>query len=158
MEETLRQLGGLVLGAIPTIVLFVVLYVAYRFLVHNPLTRVLRERHSRTEGAAERARADIAAAEAHAAEYEQRLREARLAIFKAQEARRLQALQARAAALAEARTTADAQVQTARAALERDTVAAKAALQAEVDRLANEIVRTILKPVATAPVPVGGAE
>ncbi len=158
MEETLRQLGGLVLSAIPTIVLFVILYIAYRFLVHVPLTRVLEERRNRTEGAAERARADMAAAEARTAEYEQRLREARLAIFKAQEARRQRALQARAAALAEARKIAEAQIQTARAAFERDTIAAQAALQAEVDRLANEIVRTILKPAAVAPAPAGGAE
>ncbi len=158
MEETLRQLGGLVLSAIPTMVLFVILYVAYKFLVHVPLTRVLEERRNRTEGATERARADIAAAEARTSEYEQRLREARLAIFRAQEARRQQALQARTAALAEARKLADAQIQTARAALERDAVAAQAALQVEGDRLANEIVRTILKPVAVAPAPAGGAE
>ncbi len=158
MEETFRQLGGLVLGAIPTIVLFVVLYLAYRFLVHVPLTRVLEERHQRTEGATERARADIAAAESRSVEYEQRLREARLGIFKAQEARRQQALQARAAALAEARKTADAQVQAARASVESDAAAAKDALQGEADRLANEIVRTILRPTAVAPAPAGGGE
>jgi F-type H+-transporting ATPase subunit b len=156
MEDTLRQLGGLVLGAIPTIVLFVALYVAYRFLVHHPLERVLDERRSRTEGAAERARADVAAAEARISEYEQRLREARLAIFRAQEARRQQALQARAAALAEARQMAQAQVHAARAGLEQDMSGARSGLQAEAERLANEIVRIILKPAALAQVPGGG--
>ncbi len=155
MEETLRQLGGLVLGAIPTIIIFVVLYVAYRLLVHNPLERVLDERRSRTEGAVERARADVAAAEAKTAEYEQRLREARTAVFRAQEARRQQALQARGAAVAEARQAAEARTRTARAGLEQDVAAAKAALQADAERLANEVVRTILKPVA---MPAGGAE
>jgi F-type H+-transporting ATPase subunit b len=155
MEEILRQLGGLVLGAIPTIVLFIVLYIAYRFLVHHPLERVLEERRGRTEGAAERARADIAAAEAKTGEYEQRLREARLAVFRAQEARRQQALQARAAVIADARQAAEAQVRTARESFDRDIVAAKAGLYAETDRLATEIVRTILKPVAVAS-PGGG--
>src|SRR5512146_1015998 len=155
MEETLRQLGGLVLGAVPTVIIFVVVYVAYRFLVHNPLERVLDERRSRTEGAVDRARADVAAAEAKTGEYEQRLREARLAVFRAQEARRQQALQSRAAALAEARQLAEARTRAARASLEQDVNAAKAGLQAEAERLANEIVRTILKPVA---LPVGGAE
>lgn len=158
MEETLRQLGGLVLGAIPTIVLFVVLYVAYRFLVHNPLERVLHERRSRTEGALERARADVAAAEAKTGEYEQRLRETRLAIYKAQEVRRQQVQQARAAALAEARQAAEQQVQAARRSLEQDMLSAKAVLHGETDRLANAIVHTILKPVAVAQSPAGGGE
>ncbi len=155
MEETLRQLGGLLLGSIPTIILFVLVYTGYRFLVHNPLERVLEERHNRTTGAMERARADISAAEAKAAEYEQRLREARVAVFKAQEARRQQALAARAAALAEARQAAELQIRAAKASLQQDVVAAKAGLQADVERLANQIVRTILKPVA---MPAGGAE
>ncbi len=155
MEETLRQLGGLLLGSIPTILLFVVVYVGYRFLVHNPLERILEERHSRTTGAMERARADIGAAEARAAEYEQRLREARVAVFKAQEARRQQALEARAAALAEARRAAEVQVHAAKASLQQDIATAKGTLQADAERLANEIVGAILKPVA---VPAGGAE
>src|SRR5512142_3091240 len=99
MEETLRQLGGLLLGAIPTIVLFVLLFASYRVLVHKPLARILEERRSRTEGALEQARADIARTEARTAEYEQSLREARLKVFKAQEVRRQQAMQARANAI-----------------------------------------------------------
>ncbi len=155
MEDTLRQLGGLVLGSIPTIVLFIVVSIAYRLLVHNPLERILKERHARTEGAVERARADIAAAEARAAEYEQRLREARIAVFKVQETRRQQALEARAAVVTEARQAADAHVRAAKASLDQDVVAAKAGLQVEAERLATDIVRSILKPVA---VPAGGAE
>jgi F-type H+-transporting ATPase subunit b len=155
MEETLRQLGGLVLGAIPTLVLFVLTYIGYRFLVHRPLERVLEERRQRTEGAMERARADISAAEAKAQDYEQRLREARVSVFKVQEGRRQRAVAARAAAVAEARKAAEVKVQAAKASLEQDMVAAQASLRAETDRLANEIVRTILKPVA---IPAGGAE
>ena len=67
MDETLRQVGELLLGAIPTIVFVTLLYAAYKMLVHKPLTRVLEERRSRTEGAIEKARADIAAAEARTA-------------------------------------------------------------------------------------------
>src|SRR5579859_5482127 len=120
MGETLRQLGGLLLGAAPTSLLLLTLYILYTYLVHRPLTAVLAERRSRTEGAIEKARADIAQAEARTADYEQRLREARMAVFKSQEARRQQALQARAAAVAEARTRAQAQVEQARAAIEQD--------------------------------------
>jgi len=106
MDETLRQLGGLLLGSIPTIILLVVLYGAYAVIVHKPLSRVLAERRAKTEGAIEKARADVAAAEARTAEYEQRLREARMAVFRTQEARRQAALQARAAAVAFAKETA----------------------------------------------------
>jgi F-type H+-transporting ATPase subunit b len=65
---------------------------------------VLEERRSKTEGAVEKSRADIAAAEARTSEYEQRLREARATVFRAQEARRKAALDARTAALNEARS------------------------------------------------------
>ena len=156
MDEILRQLGGYLLGAIPTIVLLLVVCAAYRELVHRPLARVLAERHSRTEGAMERARADIAAAEAKAADYEQRLREARTALFKAQEARRKQALEARAAALAEARAHAQKQVQEARAAIETDKVSAQDRLQVEAGRLADEIIRAILRPATAVENPIGG--
>src|SRR6266576_2268195 len=99
MDETLRQIGGLLLGAIPTIIFFLLLYGFYTALVHKPLGRVLAERHARTQGAIEKARADAQSAEARTTEYEQRLRDARIAIFKAQEARRAKAAQARAAAV-----------------------------------------------------------
>jgi F-type H+-transporting ATPase subunit b len=157
MDETLKQVGELLLGSIPTIVFMVLLYGIYTLLVHRPLVKVLAERRSKTEGAIEKARADIAAAEARTAEYEQRLREARIAVFKGQEARRQQALQVRAAAVAEARKRALAQVEQARAAIEKDKVAAQAGLQAESGKLAAEIIRIVLRPGA-APVPAGGGQ
>ena len=80
MDEILGQLGGLLLGSVPTVVFIVLLYFIYTVVVHKPLVAVLAERRSRTEGAVEKARADIAKAEARTAEYEQRLREARLTI------------------------------------------------------------------------------
>ena len=147
MDEILSQLGGLLLGSIPTIIFVVMLYATYSVLVHKPLVRVLAERHARTEGAMEKARADIAAAEARTAEYEQRLREARVAMFKRLEARRQQAVQARSAALAEARARARSQIDKAKANLEKEKLAAQAGLEPESGRLAAEIIRTVLLPV-----------
>ena len=146
MDETLRQVGELLLGAIPTIIFLVLLYGCYTVLVHRPLVKILAERRSRTEGAIEKARADIAAAEARTAEYEQRLREARMTVFKTQEAHRQQALQERAAAVAEARVEAQTQVEQARAAIEEEKFIARVGLQAESERLAEEIIRTVLRP------------
>jgi F-type H+-transporting ATPase subunit b len=131
MDEILGQLGGLLLGSVPTIIFIVLLYGIYTAVVHRPLVKVLAERHSRTEGAIEKARADIAKAEARTADYEQRLREARMSVFKRQEAHRQQLLQARAATVAEARAKAQTQVEQARAAIETDKLAARASLEAE---------------------------
>jgi F-type H+-transporting ATPase subunit b len=154
MDETLRQVGGLLLGSVPTIIFFLLLFGLYTVLVHRPLTRVLGERRARTQGAIEKAQADIASAEARTAEYEQRLRDARLALFKAQEARRARAAQARTAAVAAARKNAQTQVEQARAAIEQDKIAARTGLQAEAGRLAQEIIRVVLEPTL-AQVPAG---
>jgi F-type H+-transporting ATPase subunit b len=142
----LVQLGGLLLGAVPTSLMLLLLYILYTVLVHNPLKKVLAERRAKTEGAIEKARADIAAAEARTAEYEQKLREARAVVFKRQDARRKEALDVRAKAVADARTRAQQQISDARAALGKDADVAKASLQAEAGRLATDIVRTVLRP------------
>ncbi len=155
MDQTLRQLGGLLLGAVPTVILLAILSGLYTFLVHRPLMRVLAQRRERTEGAMEKARADIAAAEARTADYEQSLREARQRVFKAQELRRQQALQARSEAVTQARLHAQRQVKEARETMEQDTREALSRLETEARRLASEIVRTVLQPIA-APSQAGG--
>ncbi len=146
MDQTLQQLGELLLGSVPTVILLALLYALYTALVHKPLQRVLAERRSKTEGAVEKSRADIAAAEARTAEYEQKLREARAAVFRAQEARRQAVLQARTNALSETRTRAQAQVRAAKKDIEDDRAAAQGGLQGEVAALAQEIVRRVLQP------------
>ena len=155
MDQILRQLGELLLGAVPTVILLAALYVLYTFLVYRPLATVLAERRQRTQGAMEKARADIAAAEARTAEYEQRLREARQKIFKNQEARRQHTSQLRAQAVNQARTRAQEQVKQARTGMEEDKQQAMSNLQSDAARLATEIVRIALRPLAP-PSQVGG--
>ncbi len=150
MDQTLRQLGGLLLGSVPTVILLTLLYILYTTIVHRPLRRVLDERRSKTEGAIEKSRADIAAAEARTSEYEQRLREARATVFRAQEARLKAAADARAAALNEARAKAQTQVQAAKVDIEKDRETAQSGLQAEVQTLAIEIMRRVLEPAGAA--------
>ena len=149
MDAILGQLGELLLGSIPTVIFLVVVYALYTVLVHKPLVKVLEERHNKTEGAIERARADIAAAEARTSEYEQRLREARLALFRQQEVRRQAALQVRDSVLKEAHNRAQAEIERARAAIGDEKESAKSGLKDEVGRLAQEIVKTVLRPVTT---------
>jgi F-type H+-transporting ATPase subunit b len=155
MDQTLRQLGELLLGAVPTVILLTLLYILYTFVVHRPLTAMLAERRNRTVGAMEKARTDIAFAEARTAEYEQRLREARQKIFKNEEARRQQDMQARDLAVQKSRSRAQEQVKAARAAIEEDKQQAMAKLQSDAGRLAAEILRTVLRPLSS-PSQVGG--
>lgn len=150
MDETLRQVGGLLLDAVPTVLLFLTVFTAYLVLVHKPLGRILEERYSRSAGALEKARADIAAADARTADYEQRIRDARLAIYKTQEARRQKALEARAAAVTQARERGDVLVRQARATIEAEVAAAKSVLQGEGSRLADQVIQSVLKPAAAA--------
>jgi F-type H+-transporting ATPase subunit b len=146
MEQTLKQVGELLLGAVPTILLLLTLYGLYTVLVYKPLKRVLAERRSRTEGAIEKARAAVSAAESETFEYAAKLREAKLAIFRAQEARRQRAQEAQAQAVAEARKRADALIQQAKKQVEEEAAAARKVLQAEGERLAAEIIRAVLQP------------
>ena len=156
MEDTLRQIGQLLLGAVPTVVLFGLLYASYRMLLHKPLEAVLEERRSKTQGAMEKAHADITSADARAADYAQRLREARVAIYQAQESRRRKFQEATAAALAEARGKADAMVRQTRAELEQGVAAARGGLEAESDKLAAAVIQTILEPAGGAAAAAGG--
>jgi len=150
MDTTLRQAGELLLDSIPTVVLLLLLYAIYQNLVRRPLERVLAQRRDRTEGAVEKARANVAAADARTHEYEEKLREARIAIYKAQESRRQQAQQMRTEVLNEARAAAQAEIQQARAAIEKEVAQARTGLQAEAERLASEIIRMILRPTGAA--------
>jgi F-type H+-transporting ATPase subunit b len=146
MDQTLHQLGELLLGSVPTVILVALLYALYTSIVHKPLRRVLEERRGKTEGAIEKSKADIAAADARTSEYEQKLREARAAVFRAQEAKRQAALQARSNAVAAARAKAQAQVQAAKLDIEHDRAAAEKGLLGEAAELAQEIMRRVLEP------------
>jgi F-type H+-transporting ATPase subunit b len=147
-----RQVGELLLFSIPTIICLLVVWGAYRVLVYNKLKQILAERHARTEGAVEQAKAAIASAEERTAEYEKKLREARTQIYAAQESARNRMIEQRSDALAEARRQAEKMIKDARATLDQDIVAAKAGLQKQAETLADQIVQSVLRPASA----VGG--
>ena len=144
MQEVIQQLGTLLLGAVPTILLFIVLVLAYQFLVQGPLTATLKQRRARTEGAIEDAHKAIAQAEARAAEYAAKLRLARAEVYKVREQRVKQGNAERDAALDAARKVAGLKVSQARAELEAEAAQARLALQATAEDLANRVVRAVL--------------
>ena len=148
MDLILQQLGTLFLGAIPTMLLFIVLVVAYQLLVQTPLTATLKERRARTEGAVEDAHQAIARAEARAAEYADRLRQARAEVFKLRESRIQQWSAERDAAIEVARKAASQKVSEAKAALEAETAQARTAIQSSASELAAQVVRAVLPATA----------
>ena len=148
MQGIIQQLGGYFIAAVPTALLFIVLVLAYEFLVQKPLTATLKQRWARTQGAVEEAHKAIELAEQRAAEYAAKLRQARAEIFKAREDRIKQWNAERDGALEAARKAAGARVSQAKVELEAEATRAQQAIQASVADLAGQVVRAILPATA----------
>ncbi len=149
MDLILKQLGELVLGSVPTILLFILLVIAYGLLVRRPLDNVLTERRARTTGAVEQARGAISAAEAETAVYEDKLRAAKAEIFGDREARRKQWVADREAALEEARTMTQTRVRAAREEIEQGASTARGQIEGMSAELSAQVLRAVL-PVGAA--------
>lgn len=150
MDSILNQLGGLVLGAVPTMVLFILLVIAYGLLVRRPLDRVLAERHARTAGAVEQAKGAIAAAEAETSAYEEKLRKARAELFEARERRLKQWAEEREAALGQVRQGAQERVASAREEIERSVSEAKVHIEGVSNELSAKILAAVLPAEVSA--------
>ena len=146
MDQILNQLGELVLGSVPTIILFIALVVAYGLLVRRPLDKVLAERRARTSGAVEQAKGAIAAAEAETSVYEDKLRAAKNEIFKARDLKLKQWNAERDAALEQVRQAAQDQIRSARQEIEQSAAAARV----QIEGLSSELSAQILKAVLPA--------
>ena len=148
MQLILKELGDMFVGSIPTTLLFVLLVVAYHFLVQGPLSDVLKQRRALTEGAVEDAQKAIAEAEARAAEYAAKLRQARADVYKVREQRVKQWNAERDAQLDAARKSAGLKVSQARAELEAEAAAARQTILGSAGDLAGQVVRAVLPAVA----------
>jgi F-type H+-transporting ATPase subunit b len=151
MQAIVQQLASMFVGAIPTMILFVVLVVAYQILVQGPLTATLKRRRDLTEGAMEAAQKALADAEERTAEYATKLRQARAEVFKIREQRLRQWNAERDAALDLARKAAGQKLLQAKSEIEAETAAAKQAIQASAGDLAGQVVLAVL------PVGAGGS-
>jgi len=148
MEEILKQVEGYLVGAVPTMLLFTSLVVAYQFLVQGPLTATLKERRARTTGALEDAQKAIERAEARATEYANKLRQARAEVYRAREARVKQWTAERDAALDVARHAAQEKVAEARTDLEAEAAQARRSIEASAGELARQVARAVLPAAA----------
>jgi F-type H+-transporting ATPase subunit b len=144
----LDQVADLLKSAIPTSLLFLVLVVAYEFLVNKPLSATLARRRALTEGAMEEAQRAVAEAEAKTADYTEKLRLARAEAFKVREQRMKQWNAERDAALDAARKTAHQHVSQAKAELEAEAAAAQKTIEASAADLASLAMRAVLPMAA----------
>jgi F-type H+-transporting ATPase subunit b len=144
VDELLRQLGDLALGSVPTMIIFLILVFAYRFILYKPLVKTLAERRARTVGAVEAAHAAIAAADAKSQEYEAKLRAARAEIFHQREQRLQQWNAQKDAALASARLAAQERVTQARAGIESEATAARTQIEKSAGQLAAQVLEAVL--------------
>jgi F-type H+-transporting ATPase subunit b len=144
MDQILNQLGGLVLGSVPTMVLFILLVAAYGLLVRRPLDRVLAERRARTSGAIDQARKAIAAAEAETAAYEEKLRNAKVEIFQLRDKKLKQWNAEREAALAQVRQQTQDRVHGARQEIEQSAQEARLQIAGMSEELSSRILEAVL--------------
>ena len=145
MESTLHDLGGLLLKAVPTIVLLLVVYGYLRWTFFGPLEKVLAERKQATAGTHEKAEALLRKADQTAAAIESQLRSAREALYQEQEQARHRWTSDQAAQLEQARHSAREMIHQAETQLQAETAAAKLELAATSDSLAEQIAHTLLE-------------
>jgi F-type H+-transporting ATPase subunit b len=145
MAEMGHQLGELFLGAVPTVLILIVLYFVLKFLFFKPLLAVMAEREARTAGAQKAAEAAQAAAAEKIKQYQDALKQARAKLYGEQEAARKKHLDERAALLKASRNLAAAEVSAAKERVAKEVAAARRELEAGVPQLAAEIARRVLE-------------
>ena len=142
--DTLNALGGLLLKAIPTVCLLIIVHFYLKWMFFRPVREVLEKRRAATEGARESAAAMLQQAAGKAAELDARLRKARDEIYQEQEETRRRWTTEQAKRLDEARRQSRELIHQAKQELEAESSAAKRALTATADGLAEEIARSLL--------------
>ena len=144
MDQILKQLGELVLGSVPTMVLFILLVAAYGLLVRRPLDKVLAERRARTSGAVEQARNAIAAAETETTQYEEKLRNAKHEIFRAREAKLKQWNADRDKELEQVRQATQQKIASAKLDIEKSAGSARKQIEALSSELSAQVLKAVL--------------
>src|SRR5215813_11504579 len=145
MAEIVHQLGELFLGAVPTVLILIVLYFVLKFLFFRPLLAVMAEREARSIGAQKAAEVAQAAAAEKVKQYQEALKQAQAQVYGEQEAARKKLVDELNARVKEARTKAQADVTAAKQQIATEALAARLDLEKNVGQLAAEIVSRILQ-------------
>lgn len=144
MEQTLQALGGILVKAIPTVVLVLLLHFYLKAMLFGPLEKILKQREELTEGARKAASASLAEAERKTAEYEAKLRDARAEVYREQEETRRKWLDRQVAQVAEARAAMEVSVREAKAQIATEAATARTTLLTTSSALADEIATAVL--------------
>jgi len=144
MEQTFQALGGILLKAIPTVVILLILHFYLKIVLFKPLRAALEERDGLTAGARKAAEDSLAAADRKAKEYEAKFREARAEVYKQQEETRKQWLQDHAGHVDAAHSRTRTSVEQARTQIAAETHSAQQNLQESSGALADEIADRVL--------------
>ncbi len=144
MVKIFTDLQGIIVLALPTVVLVIVLHWFLKKVLFQPMERVLEERHRRTAGAVEASQAALATVKEKMAAYEKALGDARAEIFKENEAARKALAEQQSQAIEAARLKAGEQVAAAKADLAAQAESARISLRAESEALAEQISGALL--------------
>jgi F-type H+-transporting ATPase subunit b len=143
MEALVPALGGLLLKAVPTIILLILVHFYLKLMLFGPLQEVLRKRREATEGAREAGQKSLALAAEKATTYDLALKEARAEMYREQEETRRQWLEQQTSRIEEARNKAHATLQDAGQKLDSDVAEARKDLASRSQMLALQIVETL---------------
>jgi len=145
MDATLHDLGGILLKAIPTLILLLIVHVYLKRMFFGPMRDVLAKRREATEGAMKSAEMLIAKASQKAEAIEVSLRKAREEIYQEQEEARRRWIAEQTAQVEEARRSSRDLIHQAKQQLDAETAAAKRDLTAATAALADQIAQSLLE-------------
>lgn len=144
MEQTLQALTGILLKAIPTVIILVILHNFLKAVLFGPIEKMLKERDALTHGARKAAEQSLANAERKTAEYEAQFRDAKAVVYKEQEETRKQWLTDQGEQMGRAKADADARLAAAKKDITSEAAAARAELQQSSQTLADQIANSLL--------------
>ena len=145
MDATLHALGGILLRAIPTLLVVILLHLYLKGVFFGPLKKILKQREEATSGARAAAEASAKTADAKSAEYAAAIQQARSDIYKEQEESRKKWLADQARQLTDARAAAHQSLNAARGSIEAEAAAARRDLEAHSAELAEQIAARLLE-------------
>jgi F-type H+-transporting ATPase subunit b len=140
--------GGNIISPDGSLLFILVLFMLFVFvmnrLLFRPISRVLDERQTLTEGAMNEARASVRRYQAKLADYESAIRQARAESYKKLEQDRAAALEGRRHVIEAAKQETGDKIERAKAEIARQAESARAALESESRQIAETISRTVL--------------
>ena len=130
---------------VPALIIFILTVVALNYLLFKPVTRIQEERTRRTTGLMSQTQKDLAHHLHLFDQYQATIKNARIEGYRLMEKARSEALVNRSAALEAAKRSAEQLTQQARDSIQAQVTTARAALEREAREMAGRIAATVLQ-------------